>query len=275
VNKHLLPVYDKPMIYYPIATLMLAGIRDLIVVSSRQSIPQLMSVLGDGSQWGLSIVYREQEEPRGIAEGLVIAADDLRGHSVALILGDNIFYSSGLQQTLTKIVNESDFATIFCYEVASPSMFGIVTLDEQGSPVEIMEKPKDSKSRLAVTGLYFYPPDVVDIAARLSLSARGEFEITDVNRAYLQQGRLRVIQLGRGTAWLDGGTPKDLYEAGQFVRVIEERTGLKISCPEEIAWRMGFIDHKSLIELAEKIPPCEYRDYLLGLEQSTRLLQQH
>jgi glucose-1-phosphate thymidylyltransferase len=214
----------------------------------------------------LSIVYREQHEPRGIAEGLAIAADDLRGHSVALILGDNIFYWSGLQQTLTEIVNQPNFATVFCYEVANPSAFGIVTLDEHGLPLDIVEKPKESGSRLAVTGLYFYPPDVIDIAARLVPSPRGEFEITDVNRAYLKQNRLRVVQLGRGTAWLDGGSPKDLYEAGQFVRVIEERTGLKISCPEEIAWRLGYIDRKALAALAENIPACEYRDYLLALK---------
>jgi glucose-1-phosphate thymidylyltransferase len=266
INKHLLPVYDKPMIYYPMATLMLAGIRELIVISDRESARQLKSVLGDGSQWGLSIAYREQEAPRGIAEGLLIAADFLRGHSVALILGDNIFYWSGLQQTLSKILHEPDVATIFCYEVADPSRFGIVTVDERGQPIEIEEKPTDPKSRLAVTGLYFYPPDVTNVAARLSPSDRGELEITDLNRVYLRQRRLRVMRLGRGAAWLDGGTPKDLYAAGQFVRVIEERTGLKISCPEEIAWRMGFIDRKSLVALAKRIPPCEYRDYLLGLE---------
>ena len=266
VNKHLLPVYDKPMIYYPIATLMLAGIRNLVVVSEPQSVPQLQRLLGNGARWGLSIVYRTQHEPRGIAEGLVVAADDLRGYSVALILGDNIFYSAGLQQSLARIVQEPADATIFCYEVANPSMFGIVTLDGSGRPIDIEEKPKDPKSHLAVTGLYFYPGDVVEVAAGLSPSARGELEITAINCEYLRQGRLRVIRLGRGTAWLDGGTPQDLYEAAHFVRVIEDRTGLKISCPEEIAWRMGFIDHNALMALAEEFPPCEYRDYLRRLE---------
>jgi glucose-1-phosphate thymidylyltransferase len=266
INKHLLPVYDKPMIYYPIATLMLAGVRDLIVVSEPQAMPQFQRLLGDGARWGLSIAYRTQHEPRGIAEGLVVAADDLRGHSVALILGDNIFYSAGLQQSLASIVRDPGDATIFCYKVADPSMFGIVSLDGSGRPIDIKEKPKDPKSHLAVTGLYFYPEDVVDIAAALKPSGRGELEITDVNREYLRQGRLRVIRLGRGTAWLDGGTPRDLYEAAHFVRVIEERTGLKISCLEEIAWRMGFIDHNALMALAEELPSCEYGDYLRRLE---------
>jgi glucose-1-phosphate thymidylyltransferase len=266
INKHLLPVYDKPMIYYPLATLMLAGIRDIIIVSGRPSIPQLEALLGDGSQWGLSIVYRVQERPGGIAEGLLVAADDLRGSHVSLILGDNIFYFSQSQQTFAKIAKETRDATIFSYDVANPSKFGCVVLDKQGRPVDIIEKPQQPVSTLAVTGLYFYPPDVLDIASKLKPSPRGELEITDVNLAYLAQDRLKVVHLGRGAAWLDGGTPGDLFEAGQFVKIIEDRTGLKLSCPEEIAWRLGYIDRAALRALAEKTPASDYRDYLLKLE---------
>ena len=263
VNKHLLPVFDKPMIYYPLTTLMLAGIRETTIVTGPESRDQFVALLGDGTQWGLKLSYRIQERPDGIAAGLRIAAADLRGHSVALILGDNIFFGAGLPHTLETSMASNVGATVFGYEVADPGAFGVVTLDADGHPTAIEEKPDNPKSRIAVTGLYLYAADVLDVAARVRASARNELEITDVNRLYLEQGRLRVRNLGRGVAWLDGGTSEDLYEASQFVKVIQDRTGLRVACPEEIAYRRGFIDRAAFARLADLAPASSYRAYLL------------
>ena len=263
VNKHLLPVFDKPLIYYPLSALMLADIRETTIVTTPESLVQFETLLGDGSQWGLKLSYRVQSRPEGIAAGLRIVSDDLRGCNVALILGDNIFFGAGLAQTLETSKANNPGATIFAYEVANPRAFGVVTLDAQRLPIAIEEKPTDPKSRLAVTGLYIYDADVLEIASRVRPSQRNELEITDVNRVYLQQGRLRVRNLGRGVAWLDGGTPEDLYEAAQFVKVVQERTGLRVACPEEIAYRRGFIDRAAFARLAELAPTSGYKAYLL------------
>lgn len=263
MNKHLLPVFDKPMIYYPLTTLMLAGIRETTIITAPGSLDQFVALLGDGSQWGLRLTYRTQDRPDGIAASLRIATPDLRGHSIALILGDNIFFGAGLADTLETSMANNTGATIFGCEVADPSAFGVVTLDATGRPTAIEEKPENPKSRIAVTGLYMYAADVLEVAAQVHPSARGELEITDVNRLYLEQARLRVHNLGRGVAWLDGGTPEDLYEAGQFVKVIQDRTGLRVACPEEIAYRRGFIDRAALARLAQCVPASDYRAYLL------------
>jgi glucose-1-phosphate thymidylyltransferase len=262
VNKHLLPVFDKPMIYYPLTTLMLADIRDITIVTSSESVDQFAALLGDGTQWGLKLSYRIQDRPGGIVNGLLTAGDDLRGRRLALILGDNIFFGAGLAQTLAMSMANNAGATVFGYEVADPSAFGVVTTDANGRPVSVEEKPAHSKSRIAVTGLYLYAEDVLDVAARVRPSARGELEITDVNRLYLEQGRLNLRNLGRGVAWLDGGTPADLFEAGQFVKVIQERTGLRVACPEEIAYRRRFIDRAALARLAADTSAPDYKAYL-------------
>ena len=270
VNKHLLPVFDNPMIYYPLTTLMLGDIRETVIVTTSESVGQFKGLLGDGSQWGLKLHYRAQDRPAGIADGLRVAADDLRGHDVALILGDNIFVGAGLAATLRDSMDSNQGATVFSYQVANPGDFGVVTLDSRGRPVAIDEKPANPKSRLAVTGLYLYAPDVLDIAAQIRPSSRGELEITDVNRAFLERDRLHVRNLGRGVAWLDGGKPDDLYEAAQFVKVMQERTGLLIACPEELAYRLGFIDRASFTRLAQQMPDSDYRSYLLRvLEEET------
>jgi glucose-1-phosphate thymidylyltransferase len=262
INKHLLPVFDKPMIFYPLTTLMLAGIRDIVIVTTREALPQFSALLGDGSRWGLKLAYRVQDRPGGIAEGFLVAADDLASHSVALILGDNIFYGTGFAKLLEDARDSNEGATIFGYDVANPSAFGVVTLDSEFQPIALEEKPKTPKSRTAVTGLYFYGPDILDIAKSIKPSARGELEITDVNRHYLDQKRLRVKLFGRGVAWLDGGTTSDLFEAGQFVKVIQERTGLRIACPEEIALRFGFISSSDFKAIVATTPNSEYRAYL-------------
>jgi glucose-1-phosphate thymidylyltransferase len=264
-NKHLLPVYDKPMIYYALSTVMFAGIRDIVLLSTPTAVPQFERLLGDGGQWGLTIRYLVQERPNGIGEGLKLAAPLLAGKNVAVMLGDNVFFGSGLSQLLSRAIAQNEGASVFAYEVANPEAFGIVTLDTAGKPVAIVEKPKAPDSSLAVTGLYFYAPDVVDVVETLSPSHRGELEITDVNRAYLEQGRLKVYTLGRGYAWLDGGTPHNLFEASEFIRVVEARTGLKIGCPEEVAYRMCFISLDQLAAIAKKAPACEYADYLFAL----------
>jgi glucose-1-phosphate thymidylyltransferase len=272
VNKHLLPVFDKPMIYYPLTTLMLADIREIIIVTGPDCIDQFAALLGDGAQWGLKLSYRVQNQPDGIAAGLQVADADLRGHKIALILGDNIFFGAGLARLLETSKAGNPGATIFGYEVADPTAFGVVTLDADGLPSAIEEKPVNPKSRIAVTGLYMYDADVLDLAARLRPSARNELEITDLNRLYLEQSRLRVRNLGRGVAWLDGGTPVDLYEAGQFVKVIQDRTGLRVACPEEIAYRRGFIDRTEFRRLAELVPASEYKAYLLKLLDDPHIL---
>ncbi|WP_420431024.1 glucose-1-phosphate thymidylyltransferase RfbA [Hyphobacterium sp.] len=270
VNKHLLPVFDKPMIYYPLTTLMLGGLRDFVIVSSPESLPQIKALLGDGERWGLTFTYVAQDKPGGIAEGFRVAANELSGHNVALILGDNIFYGDGLSKRIQEAAKETAGATIFGYEVADPTAFGVVELGPDGTPISLEEKPKKPKSKWAVPGVYFYDQDVVDIAWNLAPSRRGELEITDVNRVYLERGDLHVKTIGRGVAWLDGGTHADLFEAGQFIKVVEERTGLKVACPEEIAFRMGFIDHDGLAELVDDSPKTEYQKYLKDLLNRSR-----
>jgi glucose-1-phosphate thymidylyltransferase len=269
VNKHLLPVYDKPMIYYPLTTLMLGGLRDFIIISSPEALRQISALLGDGTRWGISITYRIQERAGGIAECFRIAAKDIVGCNVALALGDNIFYGAGLPRLLSQTMNQESGATIFGYEVADPSDFGVVVLDESGRAIDIEEKPETIRSRLAIPGLYFYDERVVAISNEIKPSARGELEITDVNRRYLAAGDLRVTLFGRGVAWLDGGTHRDLFEASQFVKVIEERTGLKIACPEEVAWRMKFIDQAAFERLIDPEPKTEYQRYLHSLVETS------
>jgi glucose-1-phosphate thymidylyltransferase len=268
VSKHLLPVYDKPMIYYPLSTLMLCGVRDFIVIANPDSVDSIERLLGDGKRWGISIVYRSQERPGGIAECFRIAEKDLEGCNVALILGDNIFYGSGLPLKLREAMDREHGATIFGYEVSNPNSFGVVILGSDGRPIDLEEKPKNPRSHLAVPGLYFYDTRAASFASRLTPSSRGELEITDINRAYLQAGDLSVSVLGRGVAWLDGGTHRDLYEASQFIKVVEDRTGLKIACPEEVAWRMNFIDIDGFKALIDPKQATEYQRYLRGLIES-------
>ena len=272
VNKHLLPIYDKPLIYYPLTTLMLGGLRDFIIISSPEALNHISALLGDGTRWGIAITYRTQEHAGGIAECFRIAANDIAGCNVALALGDNIFYGAGLPRLLSQAMNYESGATIFGYEVADPSGFGVVVLDETGRAVDLEEKPKTMRSRLAIPGLYFYDERVVAISHEVRPSARGELEITDVNRHYLAAGDLRVTLFGRGVAWLDGGTHRDLFEASQFVKVIEERTGLKIACPEEVAWRMKFIDQAAFEGLIDPEPKTEYQRYLRSLVDTASLI---
>jgi len=267
VNKQLLPVYDKPMIYYPLATLMLAGIREIVIVSSPESLPQFKSCLGGGSQWGIEISYAGQPRPEGIPQALVVAENNIRGRPVALVLGDNIFYGSGLPARLREVNRRKEGATIFAYPVSDPSRFGVVTMDKDWKPVSLEEKPKKPKSCYAVPGLYFYDDQAVEMARKLKPSQRGELEITDLNRMYLERGQLNVVVMGRGWAWLDGGTHDALFDAGQFVRVIEERTGLKIACLEEIALNMGYISSDDVRRAAENMPDNNYSRYLKALAE--------
>ena len=265
ISKQLLPVYDKPMIYYPLTTLLLAGIRDILLISTPQSLPLFRDLFGDGGQWGISISYIEQPDPAGIAQAFLLGADFIDDNPVTLILGDNIFYAEGLPKLLQDISGRFDTPTVFGYPVANPSNFGVVTIDADGKAVTLIEKPKHPNSNLAVPGLYFYPADVVEIARNLKPSDRGELEITDVNRVYLERGVLSVEILGRGIAWLDSGTHDSLLDAGHFAKVIESRTGLKIACPEEIVYRMGYIDAEQLRQLAGQLSKNEYGKYLLGI----------
>jgi glucose-1-phosphate thymidylyltransferase len=262
LNKHLLPVYDKPMIFYPLTTLMLAGLREIVVISGPEALPHLKSLLGDGSQWGISISYVEQPAPKGICHALLQATAHLDGRPCAIILGDNVFYRTGLPTQLDRATKRDRGATIFAYPVHDARRFGVVEMDSDQRPLSIEEKPHSPRSNLAVPGLYFYDARAMDYAAKLRPSARGELEITDLNRAYLERGELFVELLGRGSVWLDGGTPADLYDASQFVRVMEERTGLKIACPEEVAYRMGFVSRDQLGKFVQRMPECPYRDYL-------------
>lgn len=264
-NKQVLPVYDKPLIYYSLATLMLAGIRDVAVVSTPQWVPELRTYLGDGARWGLSIDYVVQPEPNGIAQAIPLCAHLIRGRPVTLILGDNIFFRTGFATLLRNAAGRPEGATVFAFPVNRPERFGIVVLDEDGRPRDLVEKPKSTISNLAVPGLYFYDERALDLARSLKPSARGELEITDLNRLYLKEGSLHVEMLGRGAVWLDCGTPQDLFEASQFVRVIEARTGIKIACPEEVAFRMGFIDAEHLAALVAEMPVGSYSDYLRSL----------
>ncbi len=265
VSKQLMPVYDKPMIYYPLTTLMLAGIREILVISTPRDLPAFRALLGDGSQWGLRLDYAEQPAPEGIAQAFLIGEPFLDGESVCLILGDNIFYGEGLGRILRRVAARERGGTVFGYYVKDPQRYGVVSFDAQGRVVDIEEKPARPRSHYAVTGIYFYDAEVVEVARGLAPSARGELEITDVNRRYLERGRLRVEVLGRGVAWLDTGTHASLLEAGLFVRTVEERQGLKIACPEEVAFRMGYIGAGDLARLAERFADNDYRRYLLRL----------
>jgi len=265
VSKQLLPVYDKPMIYYPLSTLMLAGIRDILVISTPQDTPRFKDLLGDGRSWGMNFSYEVQPEPKGIAQALIIGEKFIGGESCALVLGDNIFYGHDLQPTFAQAAKQSPpGATVFAYQVKNPERYGVIELRE-GRAVSIEEKPKSAKSRHAVTGLYFYDNQAVGIAKSLKPSDRGELEITDLNRRYLEKGMLKVITLGRGHAWLDTGTYESLLEASQFIETIERRQGQKIGCPEEIAFDKGWIDESQLRTLAAPLRNSGYGDYLLSL----------
>ncbi|MDP7029177.1 MAG: glucose-1-phosphate thymidylyltransferase RfbA [Phycisphaerales bacterium] len=265
VSKHLLPVYDKPMIYYPLSVLMLAGIREILVITTPTDAARFQTLLGDGSDWGLTIEYAVQTKPDGVARALVIAEPFLGGSPSALVLGDNVFFGNGLRGRLARASERSEGATVFAYPVANPSDFGVIRLDGDGRPVSIIEKPETPESNLAVTGLYFYDERAPSIAAATAPSARGEVEISDVNQAYLSEGMLSVEQLGRGDAWLDTGTHESLLQASMFVETIETRQGLKIACPEEIAWRQGWIDDASFASLATAMGAGTYGDYLRAL----------
>ena len=263
ISKQLLPVYDKPMVYYPLCTLMLAGIRDILVISTPQDTPRFEQLLGDGRQWGMRFSYAVQERPQGIAQAFVIGRDFIGRERVALILGDNIFFGHDLVPIMRRGLERERGATIFAYPVNDPGRYGVVEFNDAGHALSIEEKPKQPKSRYAVTGLYFYDASVIDIAAKLKASARGELEITDVNRAYLERGELEVVPMKRGMAWLDTGTHETLLEASHFIETIERRQGLKIACPEEIAYRMSFIDAKQLETLARKLEKSGYGEYLM------------
>jgi glucose-1-phosphate thymidylyltransferase len=265
VSKQLVPVYDKPMIYYPLSTLMLAGIRDVLVITTPHEAPLFRALLNDGSQWGIRLSYAQQPTPGGLAEAFLIGEEFIGSESVCLILGDNIFYAHGLAKQLQAAVSRKRGATVFGYWVRDPERYGVVELDDEGRALSLEEKPAHPKSHYAVTGLYFYDNRVVGVARSLDRSARGELEITDVNRRYLEWGALTVELLGRGTAWLDTGTHESLLQAAHFVQVVEQRQGLKIACPEEVAWRMGFIDDAHLRRIAEPLAKSGYGEYLLGL----------
>ena len=262
VSKQLLPVYDKPMVYYPLSTLMLAGIRDILLISTPQDTPRFQALLGDGRRWGLHIQYEIQPRPGGIAQAFLVGQQFIGKDRVALVLGDNIFHGDGLDRMLQRAAARERGATVFAYPVKSPERYGVIEFDPQGKAIGIEEKPAQPKSRYAVTGLYFYDHRVVEIAAKLRPSRRGELEITEVNRAYLERGELEVMPMGRGMAWLDTGTHEALMEASHFIETIERRQGLKIACPEEIAYRMKFIDAAQLEALARPLEASGYGEYL-------------
>ena len=265
VSKQLLPVFDKPMIYYPLSTLMLAGIRDILVISTPDDVPRFASLLGDGSQWGLSFSYAVQPNPDGLARAFVIGRSFVGSDSAALVLGDNIFYGSGLRSLLQEAAARAEGATVFGYHVPDPERYGVAEIGPGGTVLSLEEKPAHPKSSYAITGLYFYDNDVLEIARTLKPSPRGEYEITDVNRAYLERGRLRVELFGRGMAWLDTGTHESLHDASSFIHMIEKRQGLKVACVEEIAYRMGYVDAAQLERLAEPLAKSGYGEYLRAL----------
>ena len=264
-SKQLLPVYDKPMIYYPLTTLMLAGVRDMLLITAPDDLPLFHKLLGDGSQWGVSLSYAAQASPDGLAQAFLIGEDFIDGRASALVLGDNVFYGNGLVRLLRSASGRMEGATVFAYPVTDPERYGVVVLDEAGRPISLREKPAEPRTRYAVTGLYFYDDRVVDIARRVRPSARGELEITDVNQAYLEQGALSVEVMGRGMAWLDTGTHDSLIEAATFIETIEKRQGLQVASPEETAYRMGYISAQQVRDLAQPLAKTAYGQYLLRL----------
>jgi len=265
VCKQLLPVYDKPMIYYPLSTLMLAGIREILIISTPEDTHRFERILGDGSQWGINLSYKMQPSPDGLAQAFILGEEFISDDPSTLILGDNLFFGHGLQPMLQEAMDNDSGASVFAYPVSDPENFGVVAFDHDGKATSIEEKPKEPKSRFAVTGLYFYDRDVVEIAKSIKPSDRGELEITDLNKVYLERGDLKVNRMGRGMAWLDTGTHDALLEASHFIQTLEKRQGLKVACPEEISWQMGWIDENQVLKLAESLKKSGYGSYLVSM----------